>query len=92
MKKFALACVAFAALVAGTKTAEAQYPYYVAPMYAPMYAYYPPVYVAPMYVAPVFAPVYAAPAYSARVKTYYRGQPARNVIRAVTPGARVYAY
>lgn len=96
MKKLALALTVFGALVAMSKPAAAQYPYYFAPVYAPVYAprvVYRPAY--PVYVAPVpvvAAPVYAVPVYPARVKTYYRAQPVRNVVRVVTPGARVWAY
>jgi hypothetical protein len=67
--------------------------------YAPPAAYYPapvPYYAASPVVAPVPAPYYAAapvavapvyygPAVVVRPKVYVRGEPVRNVLRAVTP-------
>jgi hypothetical protein len=61
--------------------------------YAPPAAFYPapaPYYVAAPIVAPVVAPVAVAPVYYGpavvvRPKVYVRGEPVRNVLRAVTP-------
>lgn len=104
MKKLALTLAVLAGMAALGQTARAQVPYF-APVYgypvavAPRVVYRPayPVYAAPVYAAPVFAaPVYPAPVYAAplvvRQKVYVPLQPARNVIRAVTPGVRVWAY
>jgi hypothetical protein len=108
VKKLALPLVVLAGLLLCGKTASAQYPYFapvygypvypvaVAPrvVYRPAYPVYAaPVIAAPIYTAPVVAaPVYITPGYVARQKTYIPFQPARNVIRAVTPGARVVVY
>jgi hypothetical protein len=61
-------------------------PYYVAsPIAVPYYAA-APVMVAPMAVAPVYyGPAYYGPAVVVRPKVYVRGEPVRNVLRAVTP-------
>ena len=99
MKKLALALVVFAGLLAFAQPASAQiafapvYAYPARVVYRPAYPVVAPVYAAPIYAAPVYpAPVYAAPGYVARQKVYVPFQPARNVIRAVTPGARVFVY
>jgi hypothetical protein len=58
---------------------------YYAPTMVPATTYYAPAVAAPVVAAPVMTPVIPARQVIVRPKVYVRGQPVRNVLRAVTP-------